>query len=105
MRKIIVDNYNKFKGKLQVRLKLPENVPEKYIQLTLDSKCGSKEKGANHEITCQVTVQSWERFSLNITLDRKVCDLGLPNFKIEVSVFGQTDSNLTITVGEIFTVR
>ena len=101
LRKIIVDNYNKFKGKLQVRLKVPENV-KNYIQLTLDSECVSKEVGDNHEIICnKVSVTDWKNFSLKIKLDREVCNRGLSRFQIEVSVFGQKDSTLPITVGEI----
>ena len=101
MKKIIVDNYEKFRGKLQVTLKVPENV-KNYIEISMESTCGSTEEGGDHEIICKnVTTVEWQKFSLKIKLKHEVCDPGLRSFEIEVSVFGQTDSTLPITVGEI----
>ena len=112
LKKIIVENYKAFEGELKVRVRVvPENVGN-HIALTLESQCGEKVVNETARIICKgeiiceiickgATVKEFENFSLKIELDREVCDLNVPKITIEVSVFGQSDSTLSITVGKI----
>ena len=99
LKKLIEETYKEVDGEMKVETKVqPENVKELVsVDLTGDN-CEEEEDGT---VTCEdVKVSQSVEFTANIRLEPEICSkLSGGKVRIDIGVFGQKNSRLSIAVG------